>query len=58
MPGGRLLQLAMSLGTAVLGALVLMWTGTSELGMFGWVFLVLGVLGGVCWFVLPINARR
>jgi hypothetical protein len=58
MPGGRVLQFAMSLGTAVLGVLLLLWAGSSELGLFGWVFLALGALGVLLWFVMPTNARR
>jgi hypothetical protein len=58
MPGGRLLQCAMSLGTAVLGVLLVLLAGSSELGLFGWVFLVLGALGVVMFLVLPVNTRR
>lgn len=58
MPGGRMLQCAMSLGTAVLGLLLVLLAGPSELGLFGWVFLALGALGVVLWFVMPVNARR
>ncbi len=58
MPGGRLMQLAMSLGTAVLGLVLLLWAGASEIGLFGWVFVALGALGVVFWLVLPVNARR
>lgn len=58
MPGGRLLQLAMSMGTAVLGVLLVLLAGSSELGLFGWVFLTLGALGVVLWWVMPVNARR
>lgn len=58
MPGGRLIQCAMSLGTAVLGILLVLLAGSSELGLFGWVFLALGALGVVMWLVVPANARR
>jgi hypothetical protein len=57
-PGGRGMQLAMCLGTAVLGALLLLWGGSSELGPFGWVFLGLGAIGALVWFVVPHDARR
>jgi hypothetical protein len=52
------MQLAMCLGTAVLGALLLLWAGSSELGPFGWVFLGLGAIGALVWFVVPHDARR
>ena len=58
MPGGRIVQLAMSLGTALLGVLLLLLAGSSELGLFGSLFVVLGELGVVLWFVLPTGARR
>jgi hypothetical protein len=58
MPGGRMLQCAMSLGTAVLGVLLLLLAGSSEWAAFGWVFLALGTLGVVLWWVMPVNARR
>lgn len=58
MPGGRLIQCAMSLGTAVLGILLVLLAGPSELGLFGWVFLALGALGVVMWLVVPADARR
>jgi hypothetical protein len=58
MPGGRIVQLAMSLGTALLGVLLLLLAGSSELGLFGSLFVVLGALGVVLWFVLPSGARR
>ena len=52
------MQLAMCLGTAVLGVLLLLWGGSSEIGPFGWLFLVLGAIGAFVWFVVPYNARR
>jgi hypothetical protein len=52
------MQLAMCLGTAVLGLLILVLGGSPELGLFGWLFLALGGLGTVCWFLLPYDARR
>lgn len=58
MPGGRLVQLGMCLLTAVLGIVLLWWGGSSELGPFGWLFLVLGALGTLMWLVLPSGARR
>jgi hypothetical protein len=58
MPGGRMVQLAMSLGTALLGVLLLVLAGSSGLGLFGCLFVVLGALGVVLWFVLPTGARR
>jgi len=58
MPGGRLIQCAMSLGTAVLGILIVLLAGSSELGLFGWVFVALGALGTVMFLVLPVNTRR
>jgi hypothetical protein len=58
MPGGRIVQLAMSLGTALLGVLLLLMAGSSGLGLFGAFFIVLGALGVVLWFVLPTDARR
>ena len=57
MPGGRGMQLGMCLGTAVLGLLILLLGGSSELGSFGWLFLALGVLGTVMWVVLPSRSR-
>jgi hypothetical protein len=57
-PGGRIVQLAMSLGTALLGVVLLLLAGSSELGLFGSLFVVLGALGVVLWFVLPTGARR
>ena len=58
MPGGRGMQLAMCLGTAVLGLLLLVWGRSSEIGLFGWLFLALGGLGTVCWFLVPYDARQ
>ena len=58
MPGGRGMQLGMCLGTAVLGLLILVLGGSSELGPFGWLFVVLGVLGTIMWVVLPSHTRR
>ena len=58
MPGGRGMQLGMCLGTAVLGLLILVLGGSSELGPFGWLFVVLGVLGTIMWVVLPSRTRR
>jgi hypothetical protein len=58
MPGGRIVQLAMSLGTALLGVLLLLMAGSSELGLFGALFIILGALGVVLWLVLPTGARR
>ena len=52
------MQLAMCLGTAVLGLLILVWGGSSDLGLFGWLFLALGGLGTLFWFLVPYNARR
>ncbi len=53
-----MVQLGMCLATALLGALILLWGGASELGLFGWPFLALGALGAVLWFVFPYGARR
>ena len=58
MPGGRAVQLGMCLLTAILGAVLLLWGGSSELGLFGWPFFALGALGTFLWFVLPYGARR
>ena len=58
MPGGRGMQLAMCLGTALLGLLLLVWGGPSDIGLFGWLFLALGGLGTLFWFLVPYNARR
>ena len=58
MPGGRGMQLAMCIGTAVLGLLILVLGGSSELGPFGWLFVALGVLGAIMWVVLPSRTRR
>jgi hypothetical protein len=58
MPGGRIVQLAMSLGTTLLGVLLLLMAGSSELGLFGALFIILGALGVVLWLVLPTGARR
>jgi len=52
------MQLAMCLGTAVLGLLLLVLGGSSETGLFGWPFLALGVLGALFWFLVPHDARR
>ena len=52
------MQLAMCVGTAVLGLLILVLGGSSELGPFGWLFLALGVLGTIMWLVLPSRAGR
>jgi hypothetical protein len=52
------MQLGMCIGTAVLGLLILVLGGSSELGPFGWLFLALGVLGTVTWVVLPSGTRR
>ena len=52
------MQLAMCVGTAVLGLLILVLGGSSELGPFGWLFLALGVLGAIMWVVLPSRTRR
>ena len=52
------MQLGMCLLTALLGAVLLLWGGSSELGLFGWPFLALGALGTFLWFVLPYGARR
>jgi hypothetical protein len=52
------MQLGMCLGTAVLGLLILVLGGSSELGPFGWLFVVLGVLGTIMWVVLPSHTRR
>ena len=53
-----MVQLAMSLGTALLGVLLLVLAGSSGLGLFGCLFVVLGALGVVLWFVLPTGACR
>lgn len=58
MPGGRGMQLGMCVGTAVLGLLILVLGGSSELGAFGWLFLALGVLGAAMWVVFPSRAGR
>jgi hypothetical protein len=52
------MQLAMCVGTALLGLLVLVLGGSSELGLFGWLFLALGLLGAIMWVVLPTRTRR
>jgi len=52
------MQLGMCLGTAVLGLLILVLGGSSELGSFGWLFLTLGALGTLWWFLVPYTARR
>ena len=52
------MQLGMCLGTALLGLVILIMGGSSELGLFGWLFLVLGALGTLCWFLVPYTARR
>ena len=53
-----MVQLAMCVGTAVLGLLLLLMGGSAELGPIGWPFLALGLLGVLLWFVLPHGARR
>ncbi len=54
-----MLQCAMCFGTAVLGLLILLGAGwNSELGLFGWVFLLLGALGVLIWFLAPAGTRR
>ena len=52
------MQLGMCLGTALLGLVILVLGGSSELGLFGWLFLVLGGLGTLCWFLVPYDARQ
>jgi hypothetical protein len=52
------LQLVMCLATALLGVLILLVGGSSEMGLFGWVFLVLGGLGALLTLVLPVATRR
>jgi hypothetical protein len=52
------MQLGMCLGTAVLGLLILVLGGSSELGPFGWLFVALGALGTIMWVVLPSHTRR
>ena len=46
----------MCLGTALLGLVILVLGGSSELELFGWLFLVLGGLGTLCWFLVPYTA--
>lgn len=58
MPGGRLVQVAMCLATALLGVVLLLWAGSSELGLFGWAFVALGGLGVLFWFLMPSTTRR
>jgi hypothetical protein len=48
----------MCLGTALLGVLLLLWAGSSELSLFGWVFLAIGGLGVLLWFVMPTTTPR
>jgi len=57
-PGGRGMQLGMCLGTAVLGLLILVLGGSSDMALFGWLFLTLGALGTLWWFLVPYTARR
>ena len=52
------MQLGMCLGTALLGLLLLVWGGSSEIGLFGWLFVALGALGTLFWFLVPYDARR
>ncbi len=53
-----MVQLTMCVGTAVLGALLLLGAGASELGLFGWVFLALGGLGVFLALVMPNTTTR
>jgi len=52
------MQLGMCLGTAVLGLLILVLGGSSELGPCGWLFVAPGVLGTIMWVVLPSHTRQ
>jgi hypothetical protein len=52
------LQLAMCLGTALLGVLLLLLAGSSEMGLFGWVFVAVGALGALLSLVVPMRTRR
>jgi hypothetical protein len=51
-------QLFMSIGTLVLGLLMVFLTTSSELALFGWALAGLGLLGVVLRFVLPPVTRR
>jgi len=51
------MQLAMCVGTALLGLLLLVWGGSSDIGLFGWLFVALGALGTLFWFLVKALAR-
>ncbi len=62
---GRLtVQLAMSVGTLILGLLLALYfnlgAAGAEFAVFGWVMAALGALGIVLWFTMPAyrNDRR
>jgi hypothetical protein len=48
----------MCVGTALLGVVLLLTAGSSDMGLFGWMFLVLGGLGVLLSLVVPISTRR
>jgi hypothetical protein len=56
--GSQVLQLAMCIGTALLGVLLLLMASSSELSLFGWLFVVLGGLGALLSFFVPTTTRR
>jgi hypothetical protein len=56
---GRWFQLAMSVGTVVVGVLLaLVFAAGTEMAPLGWLFAALGVVGTVTWLLVPQGGRR